>query len=285
MVFAFLPTAVLMVVSLILIFAGGLVAAIEPYSMWLLSAVMIAIGAACVMISIKASGRLYKNSMLMCSENFDKWYTAQRKIAVSSFGGYKISVLLNTIYGMCIHERFEKSSMILAETKPLVQASGNAYYKYCYLMQLISVKEKTGDNAYISDLFSEAFQNLELAKIPKSDKKSAHILRYKCSRLEYEFYRSDPQKLNSELRILTKQFNEAAKECVSLIDGLAGDIGYEMLAYSCNIAVSDLMLDKKDEAEMILRNIASCKCDFPLVNRARKYILTKDILVLFSAVP
>lgn len=285
MVFAFLPTAVLMIVSLVTLFMGGLAAAVDPSSMWMWAAVMTAMGITGIILSLKASDMLYKNSMLLCNEDFDKWYYTQRKIAVSSFGGHKAAVLLNLIYGLCAYERLTDAHRVLAETKPIIQASGNAYYRYCYIMQTISVKEKTQDHSYINELFSEAFQNLEFAAIPKSASKESYILKYKYSRLEYEFYRRDIAELKTTSRSLAEQFNAAAKDGLYDIGGLSEELGYEYLAYVYSIAVSDLILGKNKEAEKCLDYIVSSQRSFPLVKRVRDYMTSKDMSVLFAVIP
>lgn len=285
MVFAFLPTAVLMVVALLLVFLGGLAAALDPASMWMWSVIMVFNGAVCTLLAFRASDRLYKNSVLLCSVDFHKWYIDQRKIAATSFGGYKIAVMLNMLYVMCAYERFEEARRILNEAKPYIQASGNAFYKCCYIMHLIAVKEKTKDTANINELFSEAFQNLELAKIPRGISKKSYIFRYRYARLEYEFYRSRTEELAASLRALTEQLNETAVEGLSDIEGMRAAVGYEAIEYSYSIAVTDLILGKEEEAQRLFENIAACKCGFPLVKRVREYLLKKDILVLFYAMP
>ena len=284
MVFAFLPTAVLMVVSLLSLFLGGLAAAVDFSSMWLWTITLTAAGIAGIILSLKASDKLYKNSMLICNEDFDRWFFTQRKIAFSSFGGYKIAVLLNMIYVMCAHEKLDSARRALVESKAVIQASGNAYYRYCYLAQTIAVKEKTHDFAYMDELFSEAYHTLELAGIPKPASKESYMLKYRYSSLGYEFYRSYmDSKTVSET--LAEQFNTAAKQGLADIGGLAEAIGYEALAYAYNIALSDLFTGRKQEAENCFEFIASSQCSFPLVKRVREYLLTKDISVLFSMIP
>ena len=284
MVLAFLPAAAAAIVSAAAMVLSLVLLAADFSSAALLCSLLMLAAFVLYVYSNSAANSLYRNRMLLCGEDFERWYAEQEKISRRCFGGSKVTVLLNMVYGCCAYDRTEKASELLLRVKPLVTKSGSTYYYLIYLMQVLTLEEKTGRTGDLPEIFSEMQQCLGA---PGLGRRNALGMYRECeyARLEAELYGCDRDTLVTEKRSLVEELNRAAISGAEETSGLSAGIGYSRLACCYSVILTYYLLGKEPEAEKYIQYIIRYGRSFPLAERVRRFCETKDVSVLLESIP
>ena len=164
MIFCFLSTAVLYIVSLIVLIISTVIAVIFYQSAVLPAGILVVISFMTAILAHFGAKKLYYGSISCTAEDFDKWYSRQIKIARRCFRSSRMVVMLNTAYVCCAFEKTEECRSVLMQARSLVEMYGNAYYRYIYLTAVLALKEKTHDMRYMLLYVHRSFLSTNLKK-------------------------------------------------------------------------------------------------------------------------
>lgn len=285
MIFAFLFSALLFSAGLLCLLGGSVILLMRlPIPTYWGELLLIASFILMVVASLAANKR-YKRTMKLCSQSYDQWAAEQRRIASRSAGIFKITVLLNMIPGICAYEKIADGHRILTEIQPLVEKRTDTYSKFCYLMQVLAIKEKQHDLSYARELLTEAWNYLNNADISNRKLKQQYIEQYHYARTELDFYCRASRFSSPEDRLLAEKLNTDAKQLLQNLKGVSFDIGYAPLTFYYNIGLTAVFLGRPKEAQEAFDTIVRAPYAFSLIHRVRQYQQTGDISILLSMIP
>lgn len=282
MVMAFLPSAVLYIISLI-VMLGTVVTAVCVPSFGNLLFLLLTASVGYVMAYV-SSFRLYENAMMLADTEREEWYRVMQKIAKRCVGRSKTLVLLQMTEQLCDYERIEDIKRWLPILNRRISRSGSARLRFRYLMVVWHVKTIEQDTDLLRPLMQQMYRCLNV----KSDwsRRSLRESRRQFERevLRLRFYSQSADALSTTHRSLTEEWHENVFQRwqESCEQGNEGD--YTMLSDCYNIGLTYLLTGNEAAAVPYYRYVAEAPYDYPLQHRMRQYLRSADAAVLLQTI-
>ena len=285
MVFCFLSTSVLYIVSL-LVFVLSICASVIFYETALIPAsILMLISFFSILLSHIGSKKLYDCSMSLTSSGFDKWYSVQKGVAKRCSKRFRGVVLLNMAFVCCAFERTAECRSALMQARAHIDRSDNVYYRFVYLMNVLALKEKTHDMRFVNELFSEILSLIKSPQFPKYESRKRCLEQYRYNITELQCYMRTPVQLTVTDRELTVRLGKLSLENSKKLSKLAELIGYSRLSYLYNAGLALTILGNEADADRLFNYIADSPYEYPLCERVRRYLIDRDINRIMEVVP
>lgn len=285
MVFCFLSTAVLYITSLSVLVLSTAIAVIYYQNAMLSAGILVLISFMTMIMAHFGAKKLYDHSVSNTADGFEKWYSRQNKIVRRCFRSSRMTVLLNIAFVCCAFEKADECRAALLQARPLIDRYGNAYYRYIYLLSVLGLKEKTRDMSYINELIAETYALVRSPMFPKHESKNDCLLRCDYALAELRLYLRSPVQTAEAERNLAQRLRQLALELSRQESGLSELIGYSRLAFYYNAGLATAILGDTATADKFFSYIADAPYSFPLCDRARTYLLTRNLNPLMETIP
>ncbi len=285
MVFAFLPTTVMLICSFLAMGVSVFLISTRDAFYADIGAGVMFMAAFGTLLTVKSSHKLYISSMGVLHEDFDKWYRKQQKIAAKSLAAKKLFVLSNIINGALAYEKLDEASESIERFGRHISKKGHPYYNYIYLDKLLSLMEKKHDLSDSKELLSQMYEMLNSKYFPDGNIKTSFISHFEHTRMAVEFYKRTPEMLRTTDRHIAEQFNVASKLYLSVIVKSSPQVSYPLLTCYYDIGLSYAVMGNTENASQYFEYISSSKRNYPLVSRVRTYLSTGDIFILMQTMP
>ncbi len=285
MVFCFLSTAVLYIASLSVFIISTVITVINYQTQIFPGGILMLISFCTTVLAHIGAKKLYDSSMSVTAESFDKWYSKQLSISKRCFRSSRMAVLLNIAFVCCAFERTDEARLVLTQVRPLIDRHGNAYYRYIYLMSVLAYKEKTHDMSYVSELIAEIYAIVRSPIFPKYESRTDCLDQCDYALAELQLYIRDPRQLSDPDKQLALRLRQLALELSSKESFLSEIIGYSRLSYYYNAGLAAAILGDLVDADRFFGYIASSPCGFPICDRARTFLIDRDISALMKTIP
>ena len=102
---------------------------------------------------------------------------------------------------------------------------------------------------------------------------------------ELQLYIRDPRQLSDPDKQLALRLRQLALELSSKESFLSEIIGYIRLSYYYNAGLAAAILGDLVDADRFFGYIASSPCGFPICDRARTFLIDRDISALMKTIP
>ncbi|HCA54689.1 MAG TPA: hypothetical protein DEO95_04280 [Ruminococcaceae bacterium] len=283
MVMAFLPTAILNVLSWCVIIGLAATMWIVP-SMIGLGIMLMVIAGACNILALIGAYRLYDNVLLLRESDPEQWCDRMRKIARHCSGRIKTLVLLELSEGLCTYEKTEETREILRQLKPRIYKSGSARLRFRYLMMAVRVKALRHDTKELRPLLVQLYSCLNV----RSDwsKKALNESRklFEREMLRLRFYSKSAEALQTTERPLTLAWQQMMREELERRCREEDESDWEMLSDGYNVGLTFLLLGDEAAAVRYYRYVLSAPYTCPLRYRMEQYLHTLQPEILLRTI-
>lgn len=286
MIFVFLPTALMYCLSLALFISVSAAYFINPYADLILLITLIVASVVTAFCSRLSAVSLYRDELRIFSPNdYYRWFDRQKRIAKRSIGSYKIAVKLNAAKIAIVCEHTDDAARLLSEIKPKIEKMNRAYFNYAYLSAVLKLKEKRHDLSRTNELLEAMYMNICAPGFGNRDTVSKAAADFEYARLEIEFYKQTPASLASSNKELIDRFRLSAR--LPLDDYFEEDAEglYQSMSRCYNIGLCYAVSGDYYSAEKHFSSIASSDSGYPFVDRARRFLLSRDIDILMETMP
>ncbi len=290
MVFAFLPTTVMYLSSIMLAIVCLTMQITgwfpEPFLMFVL--LIVAVGAA--ILSWLLASRLYIHTVRKLTvAGFEQWVRRQQKISRRCHGKFRLSVQLNMVFAAIVYEKTDLAIRLMTDLKPRIEKTNHAYYNFVYLADTVGLKQKLHDNSDCQEIFAAMYQNLSSPAFPGGTTYERMASGLEYQRLELEFYRRSPQQLSTIDRGLTQQFNLNARIYLKYAMAQSIPDTYDILSACYNIGLSYFLLGNTQQAANYFQQLAAAPEDYPFLQRIRQFLQMplsqRDFSLLMQTAP
>lgn len=283
MVMAFLPTAVLYWLSLVVMLGTFVVGVVFP-SMTALAILLLGIAFACCVMAHLAAFRLYDNAMALAETDVETWYRVTQKIAKRCMGHTKTAVLLHMTEQLCRYERTEEVRQWLPRLKKRIWRSGSARLRFRYLMMVWRVKALEGDTAHWKELLGQLYLCLNVRSDWTNKRLRESRRAFERELLRMQFYSHTPEVLSTTQRPLTEAWHQTVRQHFQAQCHSEGESDYQILSDCYNVGLTYLLTGKEAAAVRYYRYILDSPYDYPLKQRMAQYLRSADAHVLLQTV-
>jgi len=251
-------------------------------------AVPIPVGIALIILSgigfsvlLMSVPRLYNETLKRCSDDINGFVREQKNISKRCFGRHRLNVLLNLAFGLMAHERLDEAQSTLMQIAPYADRAGHSYkMKYLLFSLIISGRRKdyTGCSYTLERLLNELRTNQELFILEKDDYE--HLA--EIVQLETAFYSLLPDDSQPNRKEITDKLNFLARKYMST-EHFTNELWNEYFTTHFNYVLGTTYAAAGDtrSADFYFGNVARQPFTYPENARARYFLQTKDMKVLF----
>lgn len=225
--------------------------------------------------------KLYTETVKRCNDDIDGFVREQKHISGRCWGKAGLKVRLNLIFGLIAHERFDDAERLLMQTAPYIEKKASAPNKIQYLMDSLWIYRHRGDYdtySYTLDkLLNEIQNNFELFPLERVEYGNLAELH----RLETAFFTRTPEQLARSDREIAEKLNFLAR--IMLSQEHFNDFWDEYMTIHFNylLGTTYIILGDARSADFYLGTVASQPCTYPETQRARQFLQTNNIQILF----
>ena len=283
MLFAFNSSAA-MLISIIATFLSGLFVIFGssgfgiPVPVGIALIILSAIGLAILLSSVP---KLYTETLKNCNDNINGFIREQTSIANRCFGKRKLSAQINLAFGLIVHEHFDESESLLMKIAPSAEKNGRSYkLDYLLLNLMLSCKRKAFENcAYAFERLMNELQSGHGIFILEKDEYE-HLAEIVW--LETAFYSLSPNSISQNDKLNIDKLNFLARKYLS-VEHFSHEHWNEYFNMHLNYILGATYALSGDmrSAEFYLGNVANLPFTYPENSRARYFLQTKNINILF----
>lgn len=283
MCLAFLPTAVLGVLSLVMIFGVMAVTLFIPGT-FLTGLILVVICCMCFALSEMAAFRMYTSMMERVTEDLALWRRTMKRVVRVCSGNLKTAVMLDMAECLCQLEEVELAENVLRSVKKRVMKCGRADFRFRYLLMLIVLHRLHRDERHVRELFASAYDCLKEKQFYGEEEREICQERFEYERiktlLSSAFHRASADN-NRELILRLQQCAlRHAESCISDREYM-----HSLIVDAYHIGLTHLLLGDETAAQKYFRNILSCPFEGRMRSRLQRYTETRNAAILLRTLP
>lgn len=222
--------------------------------------------------------KLYEETLKRCNDDIDGFIKEQKRIAKKTFGKTSLNVRMNLIYGLIAHEHYTEAESLLMLIAPKIEKKNDPKKKLDYLMYNLAVYKSHHDSQsyfnIMQRLMNEIHNNFELFPLERIEYEHlAEINKFETALFDTDIIdKSEPAK---QLNFLARAYLSQEHSDKTWNDYMTMHLNYIL-------GVTYLISGDIRSSEFYLKITASQPFTYPEVAKAKNYLLSQDMNILFS---